>query len=352
MHVFESLTTLDPAQTVLTRPVCCSLGMFDGVHVGHQMVLERAVKEARFRKILALVFSFANHPQHVLAKTPVPLLSTLGQRLEHFRHLGFDAAWVPPFDPKIQAMSARDFVQNVLVERLKVAHITVGYDFRFGSDRLGDTDFLTDFGKRQGFSVEVVPPVRVDHQVVSSTLIRKLLSYGNVAEAARLLGQVYAVTGTVQQGFQRGRALGFPTANIVTQDPSLLIPANGTYAGYAWVRGAYYPAVCNVGQSPTFDDPTPKKRVEVHLMDYHQAESLYNETLGFAFCLRLRDEQRFPSVDHLVRQIHQDCHQTVCWWEAEGQRQFYQQYSAFKQPAPVLSPQANHQWLNPVTIRA
>jgi riboflavin kinase/FMN adenylyltransferase len=321
----------------------CAIGMFDGVHTGHALVLENALREARIRQLPSVVVSFADHPQILTAQTPTPLLSSLEERLDRFASLGFDHALILTFDATLKNQSAEAFIQTVLLEHLGIRSVTVGYDHRFGKDRRGDGDLLKRTGQRHGFDVQIIEPVRIlipgvnaetstnggpmvsGGQIVSSTLIRKLLSYGDMTQANHLLGYPYALTGLVETGAQRGRDLGFPTANL-SVGARRLIPGSGVYAGFARLMPRQlpgfptpdrqpaseppslrdtWPAVCNIGLSPTFGDQL-EKRVEVHLLDYG-GPAFYGERLQMTFGQRIRDERKFTSVDALISQIRQDC---------------------------------------------
>ncbi len=305
MHIHRSV------QTVQFPASACAIGMFDGIHVGHRMVLENALREARIRGIPSVVVSFANHPQTLISRTPTELLTSLEERLVAFEALGFDHALILDFDEWLKNLPAEEFIRLILREHLGVQSVTVGYDHRFGKNRAGDADMLKRAGQEQDFAVQIIDPVRTnlqnaegDGQIVSSTLIRKLLAYGDVTQANRLLGHPYSLSGVVEGGLQRGRQLGFPTANLAIPEERL-IPANGTYAGLAILDGQTYPAVCNIGLSPTFGDQT-RKRVEAHLLDY-QGPDFYGQILHMQLINRIRDEQRFPNIEALVAQIGQDC---------------------------------------------
>lgn len=305
MQIFRSI------QEVSLPASACAIGMFDGIHVGHVMVLENALREARIRNIPSVVVSFANHPQFLISQTPTQLLSTLEERLQRFEAMGFDYALILDFDEWLKDLTAETFISLILCEHLGVRSVTVGYDHRFGRNRAGDGELLRQAGAKRGFDVQIIDPVRTllepaesGGQIVSSTLIRKLLAYGDVEQANRLLGHPYHLQGVVEQGMQRGRKLGFPTANLAIE-PHRLIPANGTYGGQAELNGKIYPAVCNIGLCPTFGDQTAKK-VEVHLLGY-EGPDFYGASLKMTFCHKIRDEQKFPSVDALIAQIRQDC---------------------------------------------
>jgi len=290
----------------------CAMGMFDGVHLGHRMILDNAIRRAKILGIPSVVFSFANHPQLLLSKTPTQVLSNLSERLKLFEELGFDHALILDFTPELRNLSAEAFVNTILLDALHVKHVTVGYDHRFGENRSGTGEVLTQMGDSHGFAVDIIQPVKVamrdnQHQIVSSTLIRKLLTYGDIDQANHLLGRAYTLTGPVVKGFQRGRGIGFPTANLGIES-NHLIPALGTYGGAATLNGITYQAVCNIGHSPTFEESSPLPRVEVHLLNY-DGPDFYDESLTIAFTQRLRNEMTFPTVDALIAQIQQDCQQ-------------------------------------------
>jgi riboflavin kinase/FMN adenylyltransferase len=239
------------------------------------------------------------------------LLSSLDERLTYFEQLGFNAALILDFDEWLKNLPAEEFIRQILLERLGIKSVTVGYDHRFGKNRRGDGEMLKLAGQQYGFDVQIIDPVRLSTeppegagQIVSSTLIRKLLAYGDIEQANRLLGRPYSLTGTVEEGLQRGRQLGFPTANLAVE-PHRLIPANGTYGGYADLNGTRYRAVCNIGLCPTFGDQA-QKRVEIHLLDY-TGDPFYGATLRMSFLHKIRDEHKFPSIDALIHQIEQDC---------------------------------------------
>lgn len=288
----------------------CAMGMFDGVHLGHRMILDNAIRRAKILDIPSVVFSFANHPQTLLAKTPTQILSNLKERLKLFEELGFNHALILDFTPALRSLSAEAFINTILCDSLHVKHVTVGYDHRFGENRSGNGELLIQMGERHGFDVDIIQPVMVtvndnQHQIVSSTLIRKLLTYGDIDQANHLLGRAYTLTAPVVKGFQRGRGIGFPTANLGVEG-NHLIPAVGTYAGEAILNDTRYQAVCNIGYSPTFEESSPLPRVEVHLLNY-EGPDFYDETLTIAFTKRLRNEMTFPTVDALIAQIKQDC---------------------------------------------
>jgi riboflavin kinase/FMN adenylyltransferase len=302
MQVYQALDGLSLNNTVV------ALGMFDGLHQGHQTILRKTVAVAQAIQATPVVLSFANHPQMVLSQTPPTLLSDLSQRLALFERFGLQVAVVPTFTADWKHISAQDFVSQVLLAHLGARAVVSGYDYRFGANRQGDTQMLKDFGQRQGFETQVIEPVQVQGQIVSSTLIRKLLNYGDIATANPLLGYPYALAAHVVPGSNRGQALGFPTANLAP-DANRLLPATGTYCGYAVLDDTVYKAVWNIGTNPTFTADSaelPPRRLEVHLLGYAGGD-LYGRALRIHFMHRLRDETRFASVDALKAQIQADC---------------------------------------------
>lgn len=287
----------------------CAMGMFDGVHVGHQLVIQSALRQAKLENLMSVVITFANHPQSVLNHTAPQLLSNLEERLACFEELGADAALVLTFDEALMQLSSEQFVKNTMVDTLNAAFVSVGYDHRFGKNREGDGQVLKAYGQRFGFDVEIVEPVKVQNQIASSTQIRKLLTYGEPQLAAKLLGRNYQLSGPVVSGDHRGQQIGFPTANVaLTADR--LIPAIGVYAGYAYLLDQdakqALPAVCNIGHHPTFTESQHLK-MEVHIIGFSQ--DLYQQRLGFEFVEFLRSEEKFASVDALIQQIKEDCQQ-------------------------------------------
>ena len=293
----------------------CAIGMFDGIHAGHQVVLQHALRRARINNLTPAVFTFANHPQSLLNETPTPLLSSLEERLAIFERLGFELALVLDFTPDLKNLSAHDFVRQILLDGLHVKSVSVGYDHRFGKGRQGDGEFLTDEGQAHGFDVAIIEPVTLDNQIISSTLIRKLLTYGELDKANALLGRPYTLSGKVIHGHHRGQRIGFPTANVQL-DPDRLVPALGVYAGWAqWgLEQEVIPMVCNIGLSPTFGDIL-QPQLEVHVLD--RTLELYDKPLRVFFTHRIRKEQRFDSIDALTAQIKTDC-QTAREWLEDG----------------------------------
>jgi riboflavin kinase/FMN adenylyltransferase len=279
-----------------------ALGNFDGLHRGHIKILERVRRVATERGATSVVMTFDPHPPRIVRpdKAP-PLLMTMAQRLEGIERAGLDGVAVVRFTPELSRWDPETFVRTVLVEWLHASEVWVGANFLFGHDRAGNFSMLRSLGARYGCRTEKIDPVRYKDFVVSSTRIRRLIGEGRVDEAGALLGHPYSIDGTVETGDRRGRQIGFPTANLATENE--LIPPNGVYATIVRLDGVIYPAVTNVGVRPTFGD-TAKTMVEAHLIDLDR--DLYGQTLRLGFIQRMRDERRFDSVDLLKAQIAAD----------------------------------------------
>ena len=279
-----------------------ALGNFDGLHRGHIKIIERVRRAATERGATSVVMTFDPHPPRVVRpdKAP-PLLMTMAQRLEGIERAGLDGVAVVGFTPELSRWDPETFVRTVLVEWLHASEVWVGANFLFGHDRAGNFSMLRSLGARYGFRTEKIDAVRYKDFVVSSTRIRRLIGEGRVDEAGALLGHPYSIDGTVEAGDRRGRQIGFPTANLSTQNE--LIPPNGVYAAIVRLDAVIYPAVTNVGVRPTFGD-TPKTMVEAHLIDL--TRDMYGQTLRLGFIQRMRDERRFDSVDLLTAQIAAD----------------------------------------------
>jgi riboflavin kinase/FMN adenylyltransferase len=292
---------LSPGESAFSRTVV-TIGNFDGVHLGHRVILERVRQRARELGAQAVAVTFNPHPVKVLRpEVNLPLLTTQEQKLKLLGEAGLDAVVVLPFSLEFAALPAREFVRQYFCERLRAREVVVGHDYCFGRGREGNIDLLKEMGVVHGFTVQVVWAVEVQGAVVSSSLIRAMLRLGKVTEAGRLLGRPYGVAGRVVTGKGRGaKLLGVPTANILT--PNELLPASGIYA--VWVRRdeAILPGVANIGTCPTFENN--ELSLEVHLLEF--SGDLYDEGLEVQFVARLREEQRFPSLEALAAQIHAD----------------------------------------------
>jgi riboflavin kinase / FMN adenylyltransferase len=280
-----------------------ALGNFDGLHRGHAKIIDRVRRRAGERGGTPAALTFDPHPPRVVRpdKAP-PLLMTTAQRLEALSRAGMQGLAVVRFTADVSEWDPETFVRTILVEWLRVVEVWVGANFLFGHDRAGNYSGLRSLGARYGFRAEKIDPVRYKEFVVSSTRIRRLVLEGRVDEAGALLGHHFFLDGTVVRGAERGRQLGFPTANLETENE--LLPPAGVYATMAAIEGIAFPSVTNIGMRPTFGDVT-RTQIETHLLD--TSRDLYGACIRLSFVQRLRDERQFPDIDALREQIDADC---------------------------------------------
>ncbi|HUT09952.1 MAG TPA: bifunctional riboflavin kinase/FAD synthetase [Thermoguttaceae bacterium] len=296
MNLFRDLNQLPE----LFRRGAVSVGNFDGVHLGHARIVERLLAVARRVQGPAIAFTFDPHPGRILRPEAAPApISWTQRKAELLGQLGVDAVIAYPTDRAFLGLDAREFFDRILRDRLSAKALVEGPNFFFGRGRGGTIDVLRRLCVEENVILEVVSPLQIGDAVVSSSRIRRLITAGRVEEAQSLLGRPYRIRGTVVPGARRGAKLGYPTANVGGIDT--LLPSDGIYAGLAWVDGMSWPAALSVGANPTFDETTLK--VEAYLIGYEG--SLYERTIEVDFLARLRDIERFGSVDELVAQV--DC---------------------------------------------
>ncbi len=305
MNHYRSLEEIALQKSWLT------VGVFDGVHRGHQQIIQKLVEGARADGAASVVLTFDPHPSKVFGRGEIKLLTLPDERAEILGNMGVDMVITHPFDREVANITAFDFMQR-LKSHLGLDRLILGYDSALGKDREGNVPRLTEIGSELGYAVETVPALSDESGVISSTAIRKLVTVGKVEEAAKLLGHPYRLQGTVIRGDQRGRTIGFPTANI---DYSIdkLIPPNGIYACWAYLGNdtstslSVFKAAVNIGVNPTFTPDKKSINVEAYLLDFDR--DIYDETLKLEFAARLRDELKFDSVEALVTQIKRDVKQ-------------------------------------------
>jgi riboflavin kinase/FMN adenylyltransferase len=291
----------DPRPPRWLHPVL-ALGNFDGVHRGHRKILDRVRRVASERGATSVVMTFDPHPPRVVRpdKAP-PLIMTTAQRLEAVEAAGVQGTAIVRFTPELSMWDPETFVRAVLVDWLRVSEVWVGANFLFGHDRAGTFSMLRTLGGRFGFNAEKIDPVRYKDFVVSSTRARRLINEARVDEAGALLGHQYFIDGLVVHGEQRGRTIGFPTANVETENE--LLPPHGVYATTATIDGLVHASVTNIGVRPTVDD-SGRVSIETHLLGFDR--DLYGNRIRVGFVQRLRDERRFESLDALRAQIAAD----------------------------------------------
>jgi riboflavin kinase / FMN adenylyltransferase len=293
------------------RPRAVAIGTFDGVHVGHQAVIGRALRLARERGLTSAVLTFDRHPMEVVAPQHVPrLLTTLADKVRFIGALGLDELILVTFDAAFAALPAQDFCGRLLGETLSARVVVVGENFNFGARGAGDIALLRDCGAAHGYEAVVEPLVTEHGKTISSTRIRKLLHDGELEEVREILGRPPHAAGRVIPGDQRGRTLGVPTANIDVQ-AGTIFPGKGVYAARASVQGTWYRAAVNIGHNPTFarHAETVPVSIEAHLLGF--SGDIYDQDIHVDFLHKIRDERRFESVDGLIAQMQDDIRLTA-----------------------------------------
>ncbi|MBQ7618069.1 MAG: bifunctional riboflavin kinase/FAD synthetase [Desulfovibrio sp.] len=304
-------TIHDPKSISLDQGSVLTIGNFDGVHLGHQSLISRILEESQKQKQKSVVVTFWPHPREVVSPEKVHRpLTTRSERLRLLAALGVDFVMELAFTRELANLTPRDFVKDYLLP-LNLRHLVTGYDFSLGRGRSGHTEELRELGYEFGFTVEQMPALKQDGDILSSTELRKLIAKGEVERASKFLGRPYALTGKVIAGFGRGKILGFPTANIAP--PDLLLPKMGVYAALAKILGKTYPALVNLGHNPTFGH-LPLS-LEAFLLE--GGSDFYGEELTLNFLTYLRPEERFANALELQKQITADC--------AQAKKLFYEQ---------------------------
>jgi riboflavin kinase / FMN adenylyltransferase len=302
MKIISDAAALQPGP----RPVCAAIGVFDGVHLGHQHVLRQTISDAARQQAVSVVVTFDRHPNAIVAPASVPpLIYPLAKKLEVIASFGVEAAYVIRFDKAFSQIPGEQFVRGLARDFQRITSICVGDGFMFGSRRSGNVALLQKLGGELGFTLHALRDVELDGQSVSSTRIRDAVRAGEFALAGRLLGRPYALCGIVIQGAHLGRKLGFPTANL--DITGLLVPPTGVYAAEARIGAACHRAAVNIGHRPTVRAADPQLHVEAHLLDFDG--DLYGQVLELEFLKKLRDEKKFPTPDLLKAQIAEDISQ-------------------------------------------
>ncbi len=289
----------------IVNPVV-TIGIFDGVHKGHQYILNRLMSRAKELGGSSVVVTLWPHPRIVLNKDVwnFRLLHSQEEKIRHLEKMGVDYLMIVPFSTELSSLNACEFVQEYLIEKLNVSTLIIGYDNRFGKDRKGDPEGLSDCSGKYGFMIEKIDEYSNSVGNVSSTSIRKALLDGDLDASMEMLNYEYYLGGTVIQGNHVGQKLGFPTANINPHTAYKLIPRDGVYAARAEILGETYNGMMNIGIRPTLDSANPVKTIEVHLFDFEG--NIYDEEIVVFFDKRIRDEKRFDGLENLRKQLIQD----------------------------------------------
>jgi riboflavin kinase / FMN adenylyltransferase len=301
----DRVTTIQHPQELCagSRKVCLAIGVFDGVHLGHQQIIRQTIADARRHDGLAVVLTFDRHPSAIVAADRVPpLIYSMPQKFRTIASLGADALLLLRFDQTFSQQAGETFIRQLARDVGRIQSICVGADFVFGHQRSGNVALLEKLGAELNFTVHGIAAVALDGQTVSSTRVRDAIRAGDFDVASQMLGRPYSLAANIVAGDRLGQQLGFPTANLETQ--GFVLPPNGVYAAHATVAGQTHRAVANLGHRPTLQQPTPQLRVEVHLLDF--SGQIYGQEMEVTFAARLRPEIKFPSVEALREQIGRD----------------------------------------------
>lgn len=298
MGILQNIETYNSSE-----PTIVTIGTFDGVHVGHQKIIKRLVNAGNNAGLKSVVLTFFPHPRMVLQKdTGIKLINTIDERSQMLDSLGLGFLLIKEFTHEFSRLSAEDFVKDVLVGKLKAKKVIIGYDHRFGRNRNADINDLKVFGEAYGFEVEEISAKDVNDVAVSSTKIRTALVAGNITKANMFLGYSFMLTGTVAKGKGLGKQLGFPTANIIIEEDYKLIPKYGSYIVNALIDSQLVFGMMNIGINPTVNGET--ESIEVHFFNF--GDTLYNKKIQINLLQRIRDEEKFDSVDALKNQLIKD----------------------------------------------
>ncbi len=303
MIIARSLTEVsrDPRSVV-------TVGTFDGVHLAHREIIREVVQRAKMCEGRSVVVTFDPHPKEVVGDRGVMLLTTVEERIHQIAGLGIDLLVLVTFTYEFSRQSARDFYQGTIRDRLGVNEVIVGYDHMFGRDRGGDIEELVRMGREFSFSVFAVQPVSVEGEVVSSSLIRRMLLAGDVGRARRFLGYPYALRATVVRGDGRGARIGFPTANLDPLSGNKLVPGNGVYLVGVTIGNERHVGMMNIGVRPTVTAGSVRT-LEVHIIDFDR--DIYGQELGITFFSKIREERKFGSAEELIEQLQKDKNETL-----------------------------------------
>lgn len=276
------------------------LGNFDGLHMGHMALVDTLISEAKLNGLQSVIYTFTRHPENIIRKKLfTPLLTTVGKRIQILGETQLDYLYFDEFDENYSRMAPETFVKEILLEKLGADLVAAGFNYRFGYMGQGDAELLKQLGEKYGFKVIIIPPVKVNNELVSSTAIREYVSRGDMESASRLLGRHYSITGEVKDGKRIGRRIGFPTANLHPED-YLVMPGNGVYITKTLYNGVIYNSLTNVGVNPTFEN-TSGVSVETHILDFDK--DIYRSSIEVFFLSKLRNEIRFRNSGELSVQI-------------------------------------------------
>lgn len=307
MKVFSSITEFKS-----TKKTIVTIGTFDGVHIGHQKIIEKLIKGAKNSEYESLILTFFPHPRMVLqGNSSIKLLNTIDEKSSLLEKTGLNHLVIHPFDKEFSNLSAEEFVKTILVDSFNIHKIIIGYDHQFGKNRAANIDDLILFGKKYGFEVEQISVQEIDSVSVSSTKIRDAIANGTMAVANEFLGYNYLLTGKIIQGKQLGRTIGFPTANLKIEENYKLIPKNGVYIVKSQLNKKTVFGIMNIGVNPTVNGENLS--IEVYFLDFEA--DLYNIEIAVSVIDKIRDEQKFTSIELLKAQIQKDKNYAISYIE-------------------------------------
>ena len=298
MNIFHSIETFRTQQKTIV-----TIGTFDGVHIGHQKIIEKLLDNAKNTNYKSVILTFFPHPRMVLQEhSEIKLLNTIHERAELLEQTGLDNLIIHPFDKKFSRLTAEEFVKNILVDQLKINKIVIGYDHRFGRNRTANIEDLILFGEKYDFEVEQISAQEIEEVSISSTKIRNALQEGDVTLANSYLGYPYFLSGIVKEGKQLGRTIGFPTANLIIEENYKLIPKNGVYIVKSMLHDNTVYGIMNIGTNPTVNGE--KQSIEVYYLDFDL--NLYNQKIKISILKYIRAEEKFESLALLQQQLEKD----------------------------------------------
>lgn len=298
MKIFHSIETFRTQQKTIV-----TIGTFDGVHIGHQKIIEKLLDNAKNSNYKSVILTFFPHPRMVLQEqSEIKLLNSINERAELLEQTGLDNLIIHPFDKSFSRLTAEEFVKNILVDQLKIKKIVIGYDHRFGRNRTANIDDLIVFGEKYDFEVEQISAQEIEEVSISSTKIRSALEEGDVTLANSYLGYSYFLTGIVKEGKQLGRTIGFPTANLIIEENYKLIPKNGVYIVKSILFDKTVFGIMNIGINPTVNGT--KQSIEVYYLDFNL--NLYNQNIKISILKYIRAEEKFDSLALLQQQLEKD----------------------------------------------
>lgn len=293
---------IEEIKSFINFPTAVTLGNFDGIHLGHITLIKNVKAFSQKFSIPSVVVTYYPNPAIILGKNQdFRYLTSSYLKEELIREMGIDFLVIIPFTQEFSSITAEDFIKNILVEKLHTQYISIGFNHSFGKDRKGNIELLEKYAKEYNYHVEKLEQVFAAEEKVSSSVIRKLIHEGDMEHAARLLGRFFEIDGIVTHGHSRGKGIGYPTANIRTEE-HIIIPPKGVYSGYATLQGKNYRAMINIGNKPTFGDSD--FAIECHILDF--TETIYTSHLRIKFVKKIREEQKFSSSKELTRQLEKD----------------------------------------------